>query len=476
MPATDAPERCTATRRPAAIDTRLRPIAHPAPPALWVNDPNGPIHHDGRYHLFYQHNPRAARFDPHMHWGHLSSVDLARWRHHPLALAPEAEGPDAGGCWSGCIVRDDDRAHLLYSTQEQSLCRATTDDDLLEGWIKDPANPLITPQANPTGSPHHRDPCVFRHDGAWLMVLAGQRAGRGALELWRSDDLAQWTHVGCALHDDGTLPLAVDHGELWECPALFALDGRWVLILSCPGWSRGVRRTIAYVGDFDGERYHPGHGRVFDHGLGNCFAGITCQDARGRRLLWSWHVDAGGHCEAWGWHGALSWPLELRVVDGELRAAIPDDLALLRAPDSHRTLIPEQPVRAASADIVLRFQAPGRFPVGVDLMGDADGRALRIRVDPVARCLVLDRSELGTWNEQNDTQRPRYLAPLDADDLADCRLRVVVDRSLVHVHCNDRVRISARAYPADGADRIALVGAATTADCWDLESCILDPE
>jgi beta-fructofuranosidase len=38
---------------------RQRPRYHFLPPANWMNDPNGTIHWQGQYHLFYQHNPYA---------------------------------------------------------------------------------------------------------------------------------------------------------------------------------------------------------------------------------------------------------------------------------------------------------------------------------------------------------------------------------------------------------------------------------
>lgn len=34
-----------------------RPMYHFRTPAYWMNDPNGPIYHNGVYHLFYQFHP-----------------------------------------------------------------------------------------------------------------------------------------------------------------------------------------------------------------------------------------------------------------------------------------------------------------------------------------------------------------------------------------------------------------------------------
>src|SRR5260370_15999916 len=46
-----------------------RPIYHLQPPALWSNDPNGPICYGGEYHLFFQHNPYGDNW-VHKHWCH----------------------------------------------------------------------------------------------------------------------------------------------------------------------------------------------------------------------------------------------------------------------------------------------------------------------------------------------------------------------------------------------------------------------
>ena len=91
-----------------------RPQYHFLPPANWMNDPNGLIHWQGRYHMFYQYNPHAAQWG-YIHWGHADSPDLVHWTHRPIALAPHAGGPDADGCFSGCAVSAGGRAAFLYT-------------------------------------------------------------------------------------------------------------------------------------------------------------------------------------------------------------------------------------------------------------------------------------------------------------------------------------------------------------------------
>jgi len=74
-----------------------RPGYHIAPPAGWMNDPNGVVYFRGEYHVFYQHYPFEAKWGP-MYWGHAKSADLVHWQHLPIALAPGDEC-DRDGCF-----------------------------------------------------------------------------------------------------------------------------------------------------------------------------------------------------------------------------------------------------------------------------------------------------------------------------------------------------------------------------------------
>ena len=75
-----------------------------------MNDPNGVIQWNGRYHLFFQYNPDGA-YHANMHWGHAVSDDLAHWEELPIAIAPTPNSPDEAGIWSGCMVDDWRCAH-----------------------------------------------------------------------------------------------------------------------------------------------------------------------------------------------------------------------------------------------------------------------------------------------------------------------------------------------------------------------------
>jgi fructan beta-fructosidase len=41
----------------SAEPTTDRPLNHFTAERMWINDPNGLIHHNGLYHLYFQANP-----------------------------------------------------------------------------------------------------------------------------------------------------------------------------------------------------------------------------------------------------------------------------------------------------------------------------------------------------------------------------------------------------------------------------------
>ena len=85
-----------------------RPCYHFTAPEGWINDPNGPIYHQGTYHLFYQYRPVFANgSESEICWGHASSADLLHWEDWPVAMWPDRRY-DVAGVYSGNTFIDDD--------------------------------------------------------------------------------------------------------------------------------------------------------------------------------------------------------------------------------------------------------------------------------------------------------------------------------------------------------------------------------
>ena len=176
--------------QPRALRDKHYPQWHLAPVCGLLSDPNGFIHFNGRYHLFYQWNPLACDHR-YKGWGHWSSPDLLHWRHEPIALLPEEEY-DRSGCYSGSAVNNDGVLTLCYTgnvkfsdgSRTAWQCLATQNPD---GTFRK-QGPVLALPAGYSG--HVRDPKVWRDGDRWLMVLgARDLADRGKVLLFSSTDL-----------------------------------------------------------------------------------------------------------------------------------------------------------------------------------------------------------------------------------------------------------------------------------------------
>jgi beta-fructofuranosidase len=101
-------------------------------------DPNGAIFWKGKYHLFYIFQGEKGHS-----WGHVSSIDLVHWRHHPVALYPEAGDVDTGIFSGGAFIDNNQTPTIIYQGIGAGICIATSKDDNLDHWIKYPENPVI---------------------------------------------------------------------------------------------------------------------------------------------------------------------------------------------------------------------------------------------------------------------------------------------------------------------------------------------
>lgn len=432
----------TAPPCPAAADP-YRPRFHFTAPRHWINDPNGVCHHGGRYHLFYQYNPHAARWGD-IHWGHASSADLVRWRDEPVALAP-SPGHDQGGCFSGCIAVVDGLPTAYYtgdSSAGQVQCVATSPD--LAHWTKQPQRTIA--ERPPGVSPgEFRDPYVFRDAGHWYMVVgAALPHERGACLLYRSADGVDW-------HYRHPLFVATDpaQGSVWECPNFLQIGDRWLLTVS--QWPN--LGALWFVGRFDDERFVAETSGVHDVD-GSAFAHLAMRAPDGRVLQWAWINEQRDQDEidADGWAGAITVPRELSIDGrGRLNLRPAAEVALLRG--EPLPLGPAAPgpgtrlrLSGRCLDIEARFALHDRRKVGLTLFESPDRReSTRIVYWPEARRLMIERAR-SSINQK--TRRQDLYAVLDLDPGEPLRLRVLVDHGVIAVHANDRVNLTTRVYPA----------------------------
>jgi sucrose-6-phosphate hydrolase SacC (GH32 family) len=446
-------------------DDPSRPTFHILPRANWLNDPNGLLHHNGWYHVFYQHNPYGDEWG-NMHWGHVRSKDLAHWEHLPIALWPsKSRGEDhvfSGSAW----VRKDGTPILFYTSiganrLPEQWAAVAEDGDLIK-WKKHPASPILTEALHGDTKIHEwRDPYLFDLNGTVHMVCGGNtnasKGGEGVVCVYRADndELTKWTYLGVLFkHPDAEV-------KNIECPIFFKLEGRWVLIVS-----QG-QPVDWFVGDLDEKtmRFTPTARGKVDYGQVYAPSVLPELDASGRSFspqtagdtLWGWinGVPAGK-----GWRHCLTIPraMEIDEKGSLLQTPFHRLPGLARENPPIETDIPLRErnpyiVRSATPalDITARFQLGTARRVGLHVLRSQDGtRAVPITYDRVNEML-----------EVAGTKAPLTLVGEDADFLD---LRVFVDHSIIEVFAEGgRVCVTrvVEFHPGDvGLDAFAEAGSA----------------
>ena len=374
----------------AAADP-YRPGWHLAPPVGLLNDPNGFIQHNGRFHLFYQWNPLACAHGAKF-WGHWSSADLLHWQHEPLALAPSEEY-ETHGCYSGSAVTDNGQLTLIYTgnvkypdgsrTAFQCLARENAEGEF------DKTGPVFNLPQGYTG--HVRDPKVWWHDKHWYMVLSAQDLSlQGKVLLLRSDDLSAWDLLGeiagSGLHGLG------EFGYMWECPDLFRLAENDILICCPQGLAAESDRYLNtfqsgyFVGQLDYANATFTHGDFAELDLGfEFYAPQTTQTDDGRRLLIGWMGIPDGD-EFFqptiqnGWLHTLTCPRELTLVAGKIIQKPARELQQLRRDEQTWQGIADYclPLDITHAETEIVTEHPFIADFGGDMTLSFDGEWLRL--------------------------------------------------------------------------------------------------
>lgn len=259
----------------------LRPQFHFTAPKGWLNDPNGLVYYQGKYHLFYQHNPFGTEWG-NMTWGHAVSTDLLHWQDLPNALEPD----ELGTMFSGSAVVDTANTSGLGTKETPAMVALYTaaggTSDASKGkpftqclaWSTD-GRTLTKYKGNPVLenlAEGNRDPKVIWHAPTkkWVMALFLKDA---RFVLLGSKDLIHWDKLS-------ELTLAGTD----ECPDFFELplEGKkqWVF------WGANGNYQ---VGSFDGTTFHPTTAVLRSHYGNSGYAAQTYSDEpKKRRIQITW--------------------------------------------------------------------------------------------------------------------------------------------------------------------------------------------
>lgn len=423
-----------------------RPHAHITAPRNWLNDPNGPIRHGGRWHVFYQYNPVAPQWGP-PSWGHVSSSDLVHWTDHDPALEPRPDGPDRDGCWSGCARVINGRPMIFYTgvvavdgRRTESVCVARGSQDLLH-WEPGDRPLIATAPVEITGG-YHRDPFVFGEPGAWKLLLGSglfREDGRaGAILQYTSEDLERWTYRG-VLIEGSIAEDALDAGPVWECPQLFRSGDDYVLVYSVQmeGERDALRHCVYSIGRLTDAAFEPRVMGRLDYG--NVFyAAAIASDDDGRVLHWGWVQEKHDRLDV-DHSGALSLPRVIEVSTGTLRVAPAPELAALRHTSfSVGSLAPGDLFELDRANVGDSFE----LEFGV-LAGSRSRLSLRtggrsiydVVIDEGGHVAVVTSGAFGP-----------FPAPLPQAATGVHALRLFVDGSLIELFIDNEVAVTTRCY------------------------------
>lgn len=174
---------------------------HLEPVSGWMNDPNGLVEKDGKYHIYYQYS-----YEPEgglKYWKQFTTKDFLHYQDEGIALSPD-HPHDQGGAYSGCCFNDHGLLRYFYTGNvklpgDYDYINAGREHNVMivdsqDGLVLDHKEVVLYNKDYPQNmSCHVRDPYVYENDGMYYMVLGARTLdSHGCVILYSSKDLKKW--------------------------------------------------------------------------------------------------------------------------------------------------------------------------------------------------------------------------------------------------------------------------------------------
>lgn len=455
------------------VDNTYRQKYHIMPPIGWMNDPNGFSYYNGEYHLFYQYNPYSSMWGS-IHWAHVKSKDLVNWEYLDIAIAPD-EAYDISGCFSGSAIEKDGKLYLMYTGNQdpggfenlrQVQCIAVSEDGI--NFTKYENNPVIDSTKLPKEAiiQDFRDPKVYKKGDKYYSVIGSRNLDdSGQILLYSSDDLLNWNYEGNILQSNN------EFAKMWECPDLFELDNKDILIMS-PQFlePRGnkywnLHSSSYMIGnlDYKNNKYNLEKVEEIDYGF-DFYAPQTLIDNKGRRIMIAWMqmwdrkfpTNELGH----NWAGCMTIPRELKLVDDKLYQLPVEELKVLRKNEvSYKDINIKdnkslEGIKGQCIELELEVDMNNSNEFEILLM-KGNNQETSIKYNKIDELLVFDRSKngkaLGGGEKEVRTYRQTEANLIDNK----LKLNIFIDRMSVEIFINDGIKtMSSTVYPDKDSDNI----------------------
>ena len=476
-----------------------RPVYHFTPDKYWTNDPNGLIYLNGKFQLYYQHNPQENKWG-HMSWGHAESADLVHWKHLPVAI-PEVVTKDTTlYIYSGSAVIDKNNASGfgingkgpivaiftgdLPKQQKEAQYIAYSNDNGTSYKLYD-KNPVID-----LNKRDFRDPNVFWYAPKKQWIMTVSMVNEFMVRFYGSKDLKNWEK----LSDFGPAGYTKNG---WECPSMLPLpvDGnpantKYVLFVSNFG-EHGPQMQY-FVGDFDGTSFknlNPAE-KMLRVDYGDCFyAAIAWRDApANKKILMGWLIN--GKPETNPWKGQMSIPRDLslrKTADGIRLFQNPTTIITNSLSKYAKGAVISKANLSVSGAMKLNSTShldansywidaeiqPGKSEkAGFIVASNEDGsKKIEVGYNAASKAVYVDCT--AAEKDNKDKRNLLQTAPVKAVN-GIIRLRVLVDKSSLEVFGNGGEQvISTMIYPDKDATGLSAFASGTavfkTLKIWDMD-------
>jgi fructan beta-fructosidase len=415
-----------------------------------MNDPNGLVYLNGKYHLFYQYYPEGTVWGP-MHWGHAESTDLLHWKHLPIALFPDK----LGMIFSGSAVIDKENTAgfgknamvAIFTYHDDEIWKAGKKNTESQGlaysvdegktWTKYNENPVL----NNSGEQDFRDPKVFWNQtiSKWNMVLAvGDK-----IKIFSSANLKEWQFESDFKPDDDAQNLGV-----WECPDLFpmkvkgATETKWVMIVNhgdkAPNGGSGTRY---FIGNFDGKKFTNSQKSLWMDSGTDFYAAVTFSNVpNDKKILLGWMSNwlYATKVPTEVWRSAMTLPRELELTTNGYfyflnQKMIPQFTGLLSPVfESKEVKTPFEKEALDLSQAQITFDTTGVSDAIISLSNN-NGEVFTITLS--GGNLVTDRSNSGKIDfNENFANKPQVM-PLAGDEITNVQL--ILDKSSIEILLNN---------------------------------------